>query len=389
MPILCLASAGWETDTPVNVHHLMRHLSRQHPILWVDSQPMRFPRFTRSDLRKVFRRVRSAPKGFRHLEENIWGMTPKTVPLYGSGQVRRWNDNRLRKSISHAATALGLHPLILWAFLPNAAGLAGTLGEVLTIYHCVDDYAANPGVDSQAIAAMERELLPKVDVVFATSMPLVERLRQHHSNVHWVPAGVDESFFRDSPVPQPADLADIPPPRIGFVGAVSGYKVDIPLVVDASRMYPDISFVLIGPVGEGDPSTDVSELRRGKNVFILGPRDHRHIPEYLHHMDAMMLPSAPTTTMKSSFPVKLFEYFATGKPVIAISQDPLMSYSSLITLVESGSEFLGAIPRVLEDSAPSRVKARVEVARQNTWENRIRRIGEIVEDALAAKLRQV
>ena len=386
IPIVCLSSAGWDTDTPVNVHHIMKRLAIDHQILWMDSQPMRVPSLSRSDVGKVIRRVRSSAGGIRELQDNIWGITPRALPVSSVGLVQNWSDHRLQKAISKAIETLGFRSFILWTFLPSWAGLAGNMGEALTIYHCVDDYEANPRVNSQLVMDLERQLLGKADLVIVTSEPLLRKLEQFHRNVHLVQAGVDDGFFLDDEPPIPDDLSDIPVPRIGFTGAVSEYKVDIPLMVEAAERYPDVSFVLIGPVGAGDPNTDISKLRKQSNVYLIGSRDHDSLPDYLYHMDALMLPSPDTPTMKSSFPVKLFEYLATGKPILARAQEPLEEYASLVYLAESRVDFINGIGRVLDDNDISKRKARVEIAKLNKWEHRIIQLGKIVEETLVLKL---
>jgi glycosyltransferase involved in cell wall biosynthesis len=323
--------------------------------------------------------------GVRTLQDNMFGITPGSLPFYRSRWVRQWNDARLRKTLQQAASSLGLSPYIFWAFLPTAAGLAGTMGEILTIYHCVDDYASNPGVDSQVIAEMERRILEKADLVFTTSVTLQRSLEKYHSHVVLLPVGVDDIFLTAATLPEPKDLSQIPKPRIAFTGAISSYKVNIDLLVQAASVYPEVSFVLIGPVGAGDPSTRVSELRKMHNVYLLGSREHRRLPEYLMSMDILMLPSAHTPTMRSSFPAKLFEYFATGKPVIAVKQETLLPYHALMTLADSPEAFLDAIPKALQEKDQSKADARIELARQNVWHRRIEQISADIESALIRK----
>jgi len=386
LPVVCLASAGWETDTPVNVHHIMRRLSVRHPILWVDSQPLRVPSTSRADLRKVVRRLGTMAGGVRSVKDNVWCITPSSLPFYRNRGIQNWNDRRLRKQLLRTTASLGFSHFVLWVFLPTAAGLAGTLDEVLTIYHCVDDYASNPGVDAQAIRALELQLLEKADVVFATSVTLQRKLADHHPHVVLMPAGVDPMFFA-SGLAEPEDLALIPKPRIGFIGAVSSYKVDIDLLVESATAYPKVSFVLVGPVGAGDPGTKIAGLRKLPNVFLLGARKHPRLPEYLYGMDVLMLPSAGTLTMASSFPVKLFEYFATGKPVVAIGQEPLLAYESLMIVADSHRGFLDAIGAALEETNQSKSQERLAVARQNTWDCRMEQICAAIDEALVRKSR--
>ena len=62
-----------------------------------------------------------------------------------------------------AMRRLGMRNPILWIFLPTGEALAGALAERLLIYHCVDAYAENPGVDRAAILALEARLLARCD----------------------------------------------------------------------------------------------------------------------------------------------------------------------------------------------------------------------------------
>ena len=102
-------------------------------------------------------------------------------------------------------------------------------------------------------------------------------------------------------------------------------------------------------------------------------------------MDVLMLPSANTPTMRSSFPVKLFEYFATGKPVLAVKKETLLPYQTLMFLADSHGAFLSAIPKALDDRDQAKAEARLQIARQNVWERRIEEICAHVESALTRK----
>ena len=57
-----------------------------------------------------------------------------------------------------------------------------------------------------------------------------------------------------------------------FTGAVVATKLDLAFLTDLAAARPDWSLVLVGPVGAGDPATDVSALAAAPNVHLLGPR---------------------------------------------------------------------------------------------------------------------
>jgi len=130
----------------------------------------------------------------------------------------------------------------------------------------------------------------------------------------------------------PAELAALPAPRIGFVGAISAYKLDLTLLETLARRHPHWSFVLIGPVGEGDPSTDVAALAALGNVHLLGTRPYNALPAYLKGLDLGLLPLRLTPYTQAMFPMKFFEYLAAGLPVVATAIDALQPFASLALL---------------------------------------------------------
>jgi hypothetical protein len=165
---------------------------------------------------------------------------------------------------------------ILWSYVPQAEVLLDALAPEVVVYHCVDDIAAQPGVDRATFRAAEARYAARADIVFASAPALTRRLRTLAPRVIDAPNVADtERFTRaleDGPV-DPA-IAALPRPRIVFTGAVVATKLDVPLLVALARARPDWSFALIGPVGAGDPRTDVSALAAEPNVHLW-----RHAPE--------------------------------------------------------------------------------------------------------------
>ena len=104
---------------------------------------------------------------------------------------RRLLGIQIRRALSHLKIK---HP-ITYTFAPTSADVAGTLGEKSIVYHCVDEFAAFSDAGSE-VAARERELLKKSDVVLCSAAALFERKKAHNANTHLVTHGVDYDFFR-------------------------------------------------------------------------------------------------------------------------------------------------------------------------------------------------
>ena len=146
-----------------------------------------------------------------------------------------------------------------------------------------------------------------------TAEGLLKSRRLVNSNTHYFSNVADYAHFaraRESMTDLPGDLAALPTPRIGFIGAISGYKLDFPLLRKIAMAHPEWSVILIGKVGEGDPWTDVADLRSIPNIHFFGPRPYALLPGYLKGFDVAILPSAINEYTAGMFPMKFFEYLA-------------------------------------------------------------------------------
>lgn len=116
----------------------------------------------------------------------------------------------------------------------------------------------------------EEELVRRADITFVTSLTLLKSRKHWSDEVYYFSNVADYNHFSkalDDQMPVPADLNAIPEPRIGFIGAISGYKVNFSLTEAIAEAHPEWSLVMIGDVGEGDPNTDATQLTRHK-IFI-------------------------------------------------------------------------------------------------------------------------
>ena len=319
--IVILASAPWQNVGPVNCHHIATRLAARNKVLFVESPGLRFPRLThRADLQKVGRRlsawVRSVGRAPPLVRPNLFVLSPLAAPFHGRGLARRFNQ-MLRRACVRAARRLGFGSPIIWSFLPTGLPLVGCLDEEGVIYHCVDYYAGNPGVDANAIERHEAELALAADLCLATSRPLARRLQNLGARVKCVPNVAEVERFRAPPDRLPEDVAGLPSPVMGYVGNVASYKTDLRLLAGLARGRPRWSLVIVGPLGVGDPSTDPAELRSLPNVHLLGPRRPEEVPGYIHAMDVCLIPFRRNAVTDASLPLKTFEYLAAGKPVVA------------------------------------------------------------------------
>jgi len=381
--IVCLASR-WDID-PTSKHHLMRGLSRDNDIVWVNYHASRRPGMNPGDLRSAAEVVRRIARGAQRIGERMVQITPFLVPSR-PGPFRD-SVNRL---LLHAQLRRALkcvrrgpdQPVQLWTFAPDAAFLAGALGEECLVYYCVDEFSEFAGYDRSATLAAEGELIDRANVVFTTSESLYAARSARHPRVHLVRHGVDHAHFAqavDGNLPLPESLRKIPRPIAGFVGLVREW-FDAALMAAVAVRMPDMSFVVVG-----DHSADIRATQWPANVHFLGRRPYAELPAYLAAFDIGLVPFVRSRMTENVNPIKLREYLAAGLPVVATGLPEVRRYAPDVTCADEAGDFASACRRALVQS--SRAKRRERSARMigESWDVVSERVSRLVAQACVTR----
>ena len=112
------------------------------------------------------------------------------------------------------------------------------------------------------------------------------------------------------------DLRALPGPIAGFAGNLTAEKVDFELVEAIARLRPDWSVVLVGPVA-GNARREVEGLSRIPNVHALGFRAYGELSAYVSAFSVGLIPYRANDYTRNCSPLKVFEYLAAGKAVVA------------------------------------------------------------------------
>jgi len=164
-------------------------------------------------------------------------------------------------------------------------------------------------------------------------------------------------------------------------------KLDLELLVALARANPRWSFALVGPIGPGDPRTDVSTLAREPNVHLLGRRSYEELPSVLRAADVGLIPYARNELTDSVFPMKVYEYLAAGLAVVATPLPSLAEIQEVVTAPDARG-VAALLQDALTHDSPERRAERSRAAAAHSWERRLEEIAEAVAAAQAARARR-
>ncbi|MDA8064190.1 MAG: glycosyltransferase [Thermaerobacter sp.] len=307
----------------------------------------------------------------RAVSAGIWVHRPRLAQPLGNvfRRVNRLNMGRLAGELTGSLAVLGWKDFYLWSWLPGAVDLVETLAPGRVIYDCADDHAAFRGLlDPGLVRRLERELAVRADFVFASAGTLAERLgRESGRRVLLVPNGGDVDHFA-APRPLPAALVDVLPPRLGFVGAL-GEWIDTGLLARVVREHPGVSLVLAGPV-----LADPGELAGMRGVHFLGPVPYAELPGYVQGFALCLAPFRNTPLTRGVNPIKVYEYLAAGREVVATALPELAPLAGVVHVSPDADAFCQAVGELLAGRGVHDPAALAAAARANSWEERLGRI---------------
>ena len=354
LKILYFASIDWEFITQ-RPQHLARRLSREFRDFYY-IQPLGLRNLRPSDIRRVATRL----LGFFKTKNPYSGMRIKNlvfIPLINP-IAQKINIYLLRKQIR----AMTDKETIIWITTPISImpGLLNGVTYKALVYEMMDDYARMHPLMESYITETEKWLIDRADLVITTSSALSEKTKKYNlgKEAMIIGNGVDYAFFTDASYERPPELSGMNK-IVGYVGAVESW-IDFDTIEFLAESRRDVDFVFIGPIrARGLPERE--------NIHFLGKRDYSTMPLYCNSFDVCLIPFRPGKFADTINPVKLYEYFALGKPVVAYEMKELLPFRELLYLVRDRKEFLEKLEEALDEEDDVIRVNRRGLAKANDW----------------------
>ena len=296
------------------------------------------------------------PEGFLEIEDRLF---------VGQAPASRFRD--LPRAWVHALT---------W----NLPQLAGYPAQQV-IYDVIDNLDVFQGSPGWLRRNHER-YLQKADLVTVTSRALYEEVQQTREDALLCPNGVDfEHFQGTGPSPDPQDLARLAPrgaPVIGYHGALARW-FNYGLIKELASQLREMQFVLLGV--DYDRTLQREGILDLPNVYWLGKIDYARLPAYVRAFDVGLIPFKVNEITRATSPIKLYEYFAAGVPVVSSPLREVQRYEDVF-MASSLEEWMAMIECALAARDDTGLISRLqEMGRQNRWSVRADAILDRLEKA--------
>jgi len=367
------------TDRDSTSTSLAKELAKNHQVLYVNS-PIDRKTLHSSDTDQYTKdhiaAIKSKAEPLTQTSKNLWVLNPvhmlesiNWIPFTPIFSVfNKMNNARFAKDIQAAIKKLKFDKFIL----VNDKDIFRSfyLKEMLKPekYVYLDrDYTIGTDYWRRHGVKLEPLLMQKSDVVVCNSHDFTRRAKQYNPHSYYIGNGFNVAqYLKKEGSPEPADLAHIPGPRIGYVGALITLRLDLQLLIDLAKSRPGWSFVFIG---WEDEDFAQSELHNMPNVFFLGRKHTQEVPAYIEHFNVCLNPQIVNEITIGNFPLKVVEYLALGKPVVATATNTMKEVFSEDTyLAEDKNTYLTQIEKALTENNPARQQERITFAKSFTWE---------------------
>ena len=369
--IMALAPQVWDEQW-VNRQQLLSRVGRHHAVLYSTGGWFVWDRHT-----EAWRHSRFF--GDFRTSDNVWiDESPRYLMRWPRvrgldraimrAQARRWSS-WLRRQTSKAVVAQVCHP----SYFPYLEFLKADR----LVYHVYDLYDHQPDWQREW-HAYEIELLRRADLVFCPSEMLAQALREKVDRaVEVLPNAADVDAFLNAAnrgAKDPADLATIPHPRVGWIGSLHP-QIDYGLIAALARRRPEWHFVFVGnKVAYTEPRAEQQYLECAElpNVHFLGYKHRSEVPPYVLNMDVniMSYRISEERWVKAAYPLKLHEYLASGRPVVSVDLQMVRVHNDVIRFATGVDDWETALDQALVEGGVGTPEQRIRVAREHSWDAR-------------------
>lgn len=377
--IVVIGLQPWYYEIGSNCKTIATHLARNNRVLYVNLPINRKTYFSREKtpgIREHCEVIKGQGEKLRPIGEHMWQYYPTNLVESINGLpsnkvfnlVNYFNNRRFARDIRKAIKSLDFRNVILFNDndIYNGFYLKELLRPSLYIYYC-RDFLQGYDYWKKHVSILEPRLIAKADIAVANSLFYAEYCARYNPDSHYMGQGCNFDLFNtDREHPRPPELEGLHRPIIGYVGAIDSARLDPRILETIATARPDWSIVLVGPE---DAVFEASSLHQLPNIHFTGRRPLASLPDYVAHFDVCINPQLINIITRGNYPLKIDEYLAMGKPVVATRTETMKLFEDYTWLAEKPEDYPALIDEALQHQGPEEEARRIAFARSHTWEN--------------------
>ncbi|OGY85933.1 MAG: hypothetical protein A2233_00355 [Candidatus Kerfeldbacteria bacterium RIFOXYA2_FULL_38_24] len=383
----------WQAGLVNRNYHILQHLIASNyyqQIVVVDFLP-----FSKKKKLKVFLQNKPWKKNKNTVAHGLFTRLDQDEDKKNVYYATLTNPRHLKKALKHLTLA---PDITLWSYTPFFTDILDQFPQAKIIFDAVDNWCHHP-----AYAAYQKKLTvcyelikKKADIIFTVSESLVDFFGKK-DNVFYIPNGVDVEHFSHltSTVHFAHELfnqKNSPSQKIiGYHGIIQ-FRLNLSIFGYLAEKHPDWHLVIIGPNKisgwefftrnkhwKNIQNETKNLAKKFSNIHFLGGVPYESLPNYLKCFDVAIIPHRVDALTQSMNPLKIYEYLAVGKPIVASAVPGADQFQDLIKLAVSPEDFSQKIEKALSEDNEELKQRRINMARQHSWENRIALMLDIIK----------
>lgn len=381
MDFIITSLQSWDIKIGSTIKNTAAEISKLHRVLYVNP-PMDITtrlRLAKGKLSPAARRqletIRGKSSPIRQINKNLWVLDCPFL-IYSVGQLpsflfdvlNRLNGKKIGNWIVKQAAALGFkdYTHLIDTDLFRSLHLKEYIRPAISIYYRRDYVIGFPYWRKHGPRCEEAQVRQS-DIVLANSSYFADQLRPLNPNIHVLNTGVNLKLYDSTHQWDiPADMQNLASPIIGYTGAIIESRLDSSLLYNIAQLLPEYNFIFVGPEDDHFQSHSLHQL---PNVHFTGRKEVEELPQYIQHFDVCINPQILNPITDGNYPLKIDEYLAMGKPIVATSTHTMRTVFAAHThLAVTTDEWVAALQKAMQESTNQELAdTRIAFAHTHSW----------------------
>jgi O-antigen biosynthesis protein len=249
------------------------------------------------------------------------------------------------------------------------------------LYDCHDVLSGFRKI-AREIVEKEPQLFEASDLVIFSSQELLDENLARYPVLKdksiLVRNAVDESWLQTSDTGRTTSAGNVSDIIVGYIGALD-FWFDIDAMEQAARLHPGWKFLLIGRVEDNR----ILRLSRLPNILFAGEVPHSELHKYMAMFRAALIPFLRNNLTIGTNPIKLYEYFSYGLPVVSTRLPEMELFGNLVYLYGNTAQFVQQLEKAVAENDSALRENRIQVAHQESWSARVDQLIAALQPLLA------